>query len=194
MKTVFLILATALAFAQETVPNLIQLDVKPVLPSIEEKATPKKSFGYVRMGISDSRLPTDGVQHMIPGLGLGYRLTSGPSAIDMSAAYSQRDIRTDEGKKHTYVYTLPKVNYLHYLSSDKNNSLYAGGGCAWGGMKMEDREFHGLIPNVAIGYEMNRNAAWRSFVQLDVSQAAIAASQKGPLPKTLAEITLGAGF
>ena len=199
ITTAILTMATALGFAQdaipETIPNLVQLEVKPALPSIQEKVSPTRSFGYLRMGVSDSRLPTDGVNTVIPGLGLGYRLTSGSSAIDISASFNRRETRTDEGKERTYVYTLPKANYLYYVSAESNNSLYAGAGLAWGGVTTSDeREFHGLIPNVALGYEMNRNAAWRSFVQLDVSQPAIAASQKGLLPKAFAELSLGAGF
>lgn len=212
ITTVFLTLATAFGFAQnaipaqgsskdassfgagDPIPNLIQLEVKPALPSIEEKVNLRKSFGYIRMGVSESELPKDSLQ-MLPGLGLGYRLASGPSAIDISASFNRRDFRTDEGKQHTFVYTLPKANYLYYVSPDRNNSFYAGGGLAWGGVRTKDeREFHGLIPNLALGYEMGRNAAWRSFAQLDVSQPAIAASQKGDLPKAYAELSLGAGF
>lgn len=204
ITSVFLTLATVFGFAQqdaipETVPNLVQLEVTPALPSFEAKMTPKKSFGYLRMGISDSYLPNDGVQHLVPGLGLGYRLAAGASAIDISASFNRRDIRTDEGKESKYVYTLPKANYLYYVTPTSNNSMYAGAGCAWGGVITDkhtddESEFHGLIPNVAIGYEMNRNAAWRSFVQLDVSQPAIAASQKGAFPRAFAELSLGAGF
>jgi len=199
ITSLFLTLATAFGFAQdaipETIPNLVQLEVTPSLPSIEAKMTPTKSFGYLRMGVSDSHLPTDGVQQMLPGLGLGYRLAAGSSAIDISASFNRRDFRSDEGKEHVFVYTLPKANYLYYITAESNNSFYAGAGMAWGGVKTRDeREFHGLIPNVALGYEMNRNAAWRSFVQLDVSQPAIAASQKGDLPKAFAELSLGAGF
>lgn len=202
ITTAFLTLAAAFGFAQEatlvpvsgeTRPNLVQLEVQPTL-SIEERVAPTKSFGYLRMGVSDSQLPTSSKQ-MLPGLGLGYRLASGASALDLSASFNRRETRSDEGKSRTYIYTLPKANYLYYITPASNNSLYAGGGAAWGGVKTkEGREFHGLIPNVALGYEMNRNATLHSFVQLDVSQPAIAASQRGNLPKTYAEVTLGAGF
>ncbi len=193
-----LTLVAGLGFAQESVPALISdigIDKKPVI-SLDEKATPKKGYTYLRMGVSDS-YPAEAIEDvkMVPGLGLGYRLTSGSSAIDISASYNRRYTRDEEGKKDTYFYTVPKANYLHYISADKNSSLYAGGGLAWGGMKTKDeREFMGLIPNIAAGFEMNRHASWKSFIQIDVSQPAIAAASKGGLPGPLAEISVGAGF
>lgn len=198
ITTVILTLATVFGFAQdaipEAVPNLVQLEVKPAFPSIDVKVNDTKSFGYLRMGVSDSQLPTDS-KRLIPGIGLGYRLASGPSAIDISAAYNRRETRTEDGKEETYTYILPKANYLYYLTAKSNNSLYAGGGLAWGGLKTKEQdEFHGIIPNLSLGYEMNRNAAWHSFIQFDVSQPAIAVSQKGDLPKAFAELSLGAGF
>lgn len=196
ITTLFLTLATALGFAQElpeTTPSLLEVEVKPALPSLEVKARPKQSFGYLRMGVSDSEVPKD-TQQMVPGLGIGYRIVSGSSALDLSASFNRRERRTDEGKERTYQYTLPKANYLYYVSPERSNSFYAGGGLAWGGVQTaDDQEFHGLVPNVAIGYEL-RNSMLHSFVQLDVSQPAIAASQKGSLPSPIAEIALGAGF
>lgn len=199
ITTAILTLATALGFAQdaipETIPTLVQLEAKPAVPYLQAKVSPTRSFGYLRMGVSDSQLSYERAGQVIPGLGLGYRLSSGSSAIDLSASFNRRETRTDEGKEYTYMFTLPKANYLYYVSAEKNNSLYGGAGVAWGGVKTSDNhEFYGLIPNVALGYEMNRNEAWRSFVQLDVSQAAIAAYQKGSLPKPYAELSLGAGF
>lgn len=186
IATVFLTLAATFAIAQEKLPNLTGL---------ETKTNPKKSFGYLKMGVSDSQLPTEGIDQVLPGLGLGYRLVANASAIDLSAAYSRRDINTEAGKEQTYTYTLPKANYLYYFSPAKSASFYAGAGLAAGGVKTQDgREFHGLIPNVAVGYEINRNAALRSFAQFDVSQPALAAIQTGSLPRTYAEFSLGAGF
>lgn len=201
LTTAFLTIAAAFGFAQEAVPapvlsaSSLLNEKKPVI-SLEEKAGAKKGFTYLRMGISDS-YPANELKDVkvVPGLGLGYRLTSGPSAIDISASYNRRYTRDDEGKKDTYYYTLPKANYLHYISPAKANSFYAGGGLAWGGLKTKDaNEFIGLIPNVAVGYEMNRDANWKSFVQLDVSQPAVAAASKGAFPGPLAELSVGAGF
>lgn len=199
ITTVCLTLATVLGFAQETSQelaeaNLVQLEINPSLPALEEKKPANHSFGYLRMGVSDSHLPRD-TEQMLPGLGMGYRIVSGSSAFDLSASFNRRNYQTNEGKNRTYQYTLPKANYFYYVTATKSSSLYGGGGFAWGGMKTEDgREFSGLIPNLALGLEMNRNAAWRSFFQLDVSQPALAATQKGDLPKAFAELTLGSGF
>jgi hypothetical protein len=198
ITTLVLTLATAFGFAQEALPetavtNLVNLDIQPALPTFETKLVSSKSFGYLKMGVSDSELPGN-TEQMIPGLGLGYRIGSDSSAFDLSAAFNGREIRDGAEKTRTYQYAL-KGNYLYYVTAARNSSLYAGGGLAWGGMKtLDGREFQGIIPNVALGYEMNRNAAWRSFVQLDVSQPILAASQRGDLPDAFAEISLGAGF
>ncbi len=202
ITTVILTIGTALGFAQQTIPvqpeiNLLPIEVHSATNVDEKASATKKSFTYLRMGVSDSTPTADSLKDVkvVPGLGIGYRLISGPSAIDISASYSQRRTRDEEGKKDTYYYTLPKANYLHYISPAKNNSAYVGGGMAWGGLKTKSNsEFIGLIPNVAVGYEMNRNAAWRSFVQLDVSQPAVAASRKNDFPGPFAELAVGAGF
>ncbi|MES2272887.1 MAG: hypothetical protein V4487_01690 [Chlamydiota bacterium] len=196
--TAFLTLATALGFSQE-IPseqslsrNDISLDAKSALK--QEMVSNKKSFVYLRMGVSDSH-PTDSVK-VLPGMGLGYRLIAGASALDLSATGNRYITRDAEGeKKTTHFYTLPKANYLYYISPAKNNSLYVGGGLAWGGLKTkDDREFTGIISNAAVGYEMNRSSTVRSFVQLDVSQPAVAAVQKNAFPGPFAEFSVGAGF
>lgn len=198
LTTLILTLATAFGFAQapskETIPNIGKLDIAQRRPKVTQKATDGKSFMYLRMGISDTNLRKVDTE-MVPGLGLGYRLISGPSAMDLSISYNQREDRKDAmTKKRSYYYTLPKANYIHYITPKASSSLYAGGGLAWGGVKNAEQEFVGLVPNIALGFEMNRKAAWRSFVQLDVSKPAVAAKQIGTLPNTFAELTLGAGF
>lgn len=197
ITTALLTFATAFGFAQDAIPevkpNLAQLQTTPALPSLKEKVSPKKSFGYLRMGVSDSNLQTTDIV-MLPGFGVGYRIVSGSSAIDLSASFNRRDTITDEGKERTYLYSVPKANYYYYTNSSSNNSFYAGGGLAWGGVKTEETNFIGLVPNVAVGYELNRTSALRTFVQLDVSQPAIAALKDGPLPKAFAELSVGAGF
>jgi hypothetical protein len=201
ITTAVLTLATAFAFAQDAIAPVVvtdapvKLEQKIALPSLEEKVSTRRSFGYLRMGISDSQLPTQGTEQALPGLGVGYRVVVESSAIDISASYNRRDVNTDEGRQKTFVYLYPKANYLYYVSGDSSNSFYAGAGLAWGSVKTADeREFRGIIPNVTVGYEMHRKATIRTFVQLDVSQPAIAAVQTGDLPKAYGELSLGAGF
>jgi hypothetical protein len=192
ITTAIFTIATTLGFAQDAIPlvqhNLVQVQPTPVLPVVEEKSIFKQSFGYLKMGVSDSNLQYAKIE-MIPGFGLGYRIISGSSAFDISAAFNRRDVTTEEGRERSYLYTLPKANYLYYLKS-----FYAGAGAAWGGVKTGGDNFVGLIANGVIGYELNRYGTLRSFVQLDVSQAAIAAVKKGALPKPFAELSVGAGF
>ncbi len=195
ITTALLTLASVMGFAQDAIAPAAVIETKPTLPAIDEKIAPRKSFGYLRMGVSDSQLPTNTTEQILPGLAIGYRLVADSSAIDISASYNRRDVNTDEGREKTFVYTYPKANYLYYVSAESSNSLYAGGGLAWGSVKTADaREFQGIIPNVAVGYEMNRKSAIRTFVQLDVSQPAIAAVKVGDLPKVYGEFSFGAGF
>lgn len=202
ITTAFLTLASVLGFAQDVLPdvraNIVQLESSPAVISIQEKVSPKRSFGYLKMGVSDSDLRGTSFNNLedqaIPGVGIGYRLVSGASALDFSASYSRKETLTDNGTEKTESYTLPKVDYLYYINSDSNNSVYAGGGLGWGVVKSETQKFVGLVPNVSLGMELNRKGTLRSFVQLDVSQPAIAAVKEGTLPKTLAEISFGAGF
>ncbi len=196
-----LTLTTAFGFAQgavpEMLPNIAQREMTPAL-SLREKVTPKKSFGYLKMGVSDPEL--NKVDTLIlPGFGIGYRFAANSSAIDISTSYNYRKSHKEEGRDESFHYVLPKLNYLYYLTADKENSLYAGGGLAWGGVSTrepsrEKQLFVGLIPNMALGYEFNRTGALRSFIQVDVSQAAIAAYKEGALPKPFAELAIGGGF
>lgn len=187
IATLILTLASAVGFAQNMPAQNLNVDLK-------AEIKPKKSYGYLRMGASDYQLPTNKFESL-PGIGFGYRLSAGPSILDLSASFHRRSLKTEEGMQKTYFYTYPKANYLYYLNSSDNNSLYGGGGLAWGKMKTKEGDrFHGIIPNVAVGYEMNRKAAWRSFVQLDVNQPALAASSQGSLPGPFVEVSLGAGF
>lgn len=199
IATLFLTLTAAFGFAQanpseQPLPQIVQLEVNQTRPSLDAKATLNRSFSYLRMGASDSRLPKD-TDQILPSVGLGYRLIAGASAVDFSTSLTARDIHTALGNERTYLYTLPKVNYYYYLSSNRNHSLYAGGGAAVGGVRTSKaNEFHGIVGNGTIGFEMNRNAALRSFLQFDVSQALLAASQKGDLPRPYAEFSFGVGF
>jgi hypothetical protein len=203
MKHVFLTLAlttfSALGFAQDghtevhIVPPAVhplEVQVRPTLP-LDVTGSLNRSFAYVRMAVSDSQ-PTSNTQ-LLPGLGLGFRLERGSSAIDLSASYNRHDYTLAD----SFFFTVPKANYLYYFGDEgRNNSFYLGGGAAWGGIGTNDgTRFLGLIPNLTAGFEMNRNVKWRSFVQLDVSQAAdLSLANFGTLPGPIAELSFGGGF
>lgn len=191
ITTAIFALATAFACADELQPTQ---SISFSAAGLEKKASPvekNRSYTYLRMGALDT-YPDDSVQ-IIPGLGLGYRLNTGNGALDLSANYTRG--KGLKGKETAYYYTLPKAAYLHYLTPANNQSLYAGAGLAFGGMKNKKGDkFTGLVPNATLGYEMNRDSNFRSFIQLDVSQPALAAETKGTFPGPIAEISLGAGF
>jgi hypothetical protein len=160
-----------------------------------EKMAENHSFTYVRMGLSDSN-PIREVQ-TLPGLGLGYRYSIADGAIDVSANYTRE---TSKGSFDNYFYTVPKVSYLHYVSPVSEQSFYLGAGLAYGALKKSDgASFQGVVPSASVGYEMNRNSAVRSFVQLDVSQPTMRINNWNDyavkdLPAPVAEASFGLGF
>ena len=190
--------AAATGFCDETITTQIPSNL-PTDLTLTTKPVLKQSFSYVRLGVSDN----DAVHtfETIPGLGIGYRYGMENSAVDISANYTSQVVGSSVNT--TYFYTLPKATYLRYVSVDAAaESFYYGAGLAWGGVKKEaGASFSGLIPNATVGYEMNRNQMFHSFVQLDVSQPATSISRQTKtliswknLPGPLAEVSVGLGF
>ncbi len=194
LATAILSLTAALGFAQEAPVGQPSTSL-PLQMKMAEQPAMRSSFGYVRMGISDS----DAINHFetLPGVGLGYRWALGKGAVDFSANYTRELKKSDT--EH-YVYTAPKISYLRYWNSTAAQTLYAGAGLAWGGIKKADvaNNFDGLIPSVSVGYEMNRHQTVRTFAQLDVYQPAVAITASSMsvsnLPGPGAEFSLGLGF
>jgi len=198
IATALFALAATTGFSDDLVINqpshILPLEIK-----VEEKFVSNKSFGYVRLGVSDK----DAVHtfETIPALSVGYRYAMDLSAIDMSIGYSSHVAGSTIND--TYFYTAPKASYLRYVSADTQpESLYYGAGLAWGGVKKsEDVRFSGFIPSATVGYEMNRDRAFRSFVQFDLSQPAVSVSPGKEtlisfknLPGPLAEVSVGLGY
>lgn len=189
--------ASAVGFAADPIAatNDLPLEVK---QNLVDSKMERNWFGYMRMGLADSR-PTD-VKQVLPGLGLGLRYALPVGAIDISASYTGVEAFQDEA--NTYFYTLPRVSYFYYATPAKQQSFYAGAGLAYGGLKGDnDASFTGIVPSATLGYEMNRHENWRSFVQLDVSQPAVATSTTNPYTKLasadlgpIAEFSVGFGY
>jgi len=194
LMTVFLTAASAI-FAQEQMPTTRELPLE-VKKSLVDSQFNRSWFGYMRLGVSDSR-PNE-MKNVLPGLGLGFRYGLPVGALDLSASYTGNDVRADG----TYFYTVPRLSYLMYLSPKKEQSFYAGAGLAYGALKNTDAAtFNGIIPSVSVGYEMNRLQNWRSFIQLDVSQPAIATATQKPYMEVakaslgpVAECSVGFGY
>ena len=164
---------TALAFADDSAHQLPISTDKKIATTERVDASHSSSCVYLRMGVTDG-YPTDSVQ-ILPGMGVGVRAPVGSGAFDFSANYMGGYYDKNEQKEKSYFYTLPKLAYLHYLSPLKSHSLYAGIGLAFGEMKnKEGTKFRGLFPSASIGYELGRLSTLRSFMQLDVSQPAVA--------------------
>lgn len=218
ITTLFLTTVIAAGFAQEqTFSANAFVQPKAHFPVDTQKAGRNGTI-YLKMGASDSDLPkTD--KTVMPGLGVGYRAAYGHHAMDVSADGNRRVVRDAANESvANYSYTLPKVNYLFYATPASNNSLYAGVGLALGGMKQttvvsstpavvaedgitttvvahnDTQEFHGLIPNAAVGYELNRNGNVKTFIQVDVSQPALAILREGSFLGPKIALSAGVGF
>jgi hypothetical protein len=187
IATTILTAIASLAFADE---SSFTLPVEKKF-SLDEKVAPSKSYTYLRMGVTDS-YPVDSLE-AIPNFGVGYRMSiSENSAIDFSASYMRGTGLNTDATETAYYYTLPKVGYMHYYKD-----FYAEGGIAAAALKTTDGDkFQGLVPSLAIGYEINRGGKnnVRSFVQAEVSQPALAATRSGDFPGPLAEVSVGLGF
>lgn len=174
---------------------------------------------YMKIGANESDIPKND-ETVMPGLGIGYRTAFDHHAVDVSVEGNARQIRNIAQEKVTnYSYALP-VKYLYIVNPKSNNSLYAGAGLAIGGIQQttviaaadevlnedgtiatasviaEDKfqEFHGFIPNVTVGYEFNRMGAVKTFVQLDVSQPALAVTKSGDFMTPKFALSAGIGF
>lgn len=166
--------------AQETLPELTSNRIEENL--LIEVAPERGGLFYIKMEASDaSRL------NPIPGVGFGWRIYGDKSALDISfsAIY---------GKHHHEYFTFPKANLYFYTNGDETNSLYLGGGLAWGSYEAQEKDFMGIVPNLTLGYEINRKGMIGSFIQIEVSQPAIPAYSTGGLPGPFAELSIGAGF
>jgi hypothetical protein len=175
LMTAFLT-AASLGFAAEQMPTTKELPIEVKHKMVEPVMLNSNWFGYLRMGLSDSRANT--MEKVVPGLGLGCRFGLPVGALDLSATYTGDNYWA---KQKSYVFsTFPRVAYFLYLSPAKEQSLYAGPGVAYGIMQKKGVNFSGIIPSLSVGYEMNRLQNWRSFIQMDVSQPALSTDKVKP--------------
>lgn len=178
------------AFAQENYPCAYESCNRTTGDFLETPACEgcgnKHSFTYIKMGAGHVNTAATGFG---PALGIGRRYERGDFAIDIS-------INLAGNNKNLY-YSIPKMMYLRYLTPCETNSLYYGGGLSFGGMasKSKSKNFVGLMGELALGYEMNRDQAIRTFVELDVSQGIIPFNYNHKLSYNPAlSLAFGVGF
>lgn len=221
VTTLFLTTAIAMGFAQEQTLNANAFAQPTTHYPVDAQTEAYKGTFYMKMSASESELPKNDTK-LMPGMGIGYRVAYGSHGFDISAEGNRKEIRdVAQERVANYSYTLPKVNYLYYVTPAKNDSFYAGAGLAIGGMKdttvvnavdevkAEDgtistqavaahnavQEFHGFIPNAVVGYEFNRQSNnIKTFAELSVSQPALAVLRDGTFFGPKVAINLGIGY
>lgn len=209
--TLFLTLATVLGFAQEQQISFAQTQSR--VPVSEAEVSKSVGTVYLKMGANETELPKN-ADLLMPEVGIGYRFASGHHGIDVSVEGGANQVHAvKEIDQANYYVTLPKVDYLFYATPASSSSFYAGTGLALNMQRQNDvttvdpvtpgdaptvtntvREFAGISPNVLVGYEFGRKDVVKTFVELQVSQPAIAIQQAGNLPGPRASFFVGAGF
>jgi hypothetical protein len=173
----------------------------------ETSSPPKQGFLYVRFAAGENDMAQ--AAPLAPGLGLGYRRLVGDGAADISFS----GIGISEHSNSQYFWAAPKVSYYHFLQPNATRSLYAGGGLAWGGVRVEGeaekvtnpldgteelhstyKRFTGIMPSATLGYEFNRNSSILAFTEITLTQPALAVERQGKFPGPMAELSVGVGF
>jgi hypothetical protein len=156
--------------------------------TLSQPAAPKTGFYYFRFS-------TAGTASIHPGLGIGYRRHVGSGAVDLSF----NGLGHGENRSVEYMWTAPKLSYLHYMTPKSNRSFYYGGGLGWGGVKRprkgdQRQEFVGTIPSLNLGYEFLHNTTALGYAEFTVSQPALSVYSAGDFPGPSVEFSLGFGF
>lgn len=189
MKKLFSTILIGIMSALAADAPTIVLDVTPEPNLPIAKPLDKTGFFYVRFAAAGDDITR--ADSIVPGLGLGYRRLAGTGAADISVSGLGIAERHKGGKAF---WTAPKVSYLQYFRPDQKQSAYLGGGLAWGGVVQHHQMFYGIIPSLTLGHEFIHKGNILSFMELNVSQPAIAVYKKGAFPGPIAECTVGMGF
>jgi hypothetical protein len=172
------------AFAIERPPHLTEVAT---VTAGSKMINPREGYIYIRFLTADADILQ--VNAVTPGLGLGYRRMVGDGAVDMSISGNGSD------RFRKAYWTFPKASYLHYLTADKEQSFYAGGGIAWGGVhNKKGKNFVGLIPHATVGYEILHKSSALGFTEMTLSQPAISLYHEGQFSGPIVELSVGTGF
>jgi|JI9StandDraft_1071089.scaffolds.fasta_scaffold32636_2 hypothetical protein len=169
--------------------TLVVSDLKPLTTTFEKEVLiAKPAFIYFRFAAAERDVIRPDT--LIPGIGIGYRRLAGNGAADVSVngiGYASR-------KEGQVFWTAPKASYYYYLQPRETQSIYLGGGLAWGGLASKEQYFVGIIPSLTAGIEFARKSTVLAFGEINISQAAIALRKGGAFPGPVAECTMGMGF
>ena len=201
--TLFLVVFTSFLHSEEFVvkPNSsIGLNLSPNLDLNLKEESEKKKEGFVYLRFAAMEPDLSNIEKPDPGVGFGYRRLFSNYAVDFS--FSGVGSFQEESSKIFSTY--PKITYLRYQDDASSNTMYCGGGLAWGFLEykykdeqgnkyQETQRFVGLVPSVTIGYEFFHRSTVLSL-ELNLSQPALPVNKTGKNPGPIAEMFVGTGF
>jgi len=171
---------------------------------------------YVRFGTMG--LPIEKDYIMAPSINAGWLYRENKTGVDVSVAFASVDKENKKGKenKEGYSYSFPKVQYLTFLSDDKQSpnygtyfgiggSVYSMGVEKWVDKNPEDdfndeyleysSRYTGLAANASVGYSYKLGKKLLSSIQLSANMPTpLAINSKGDVYKPSFELNLGLGF
>lgn len=142
------------------------------------------SYSFLKMG--GGFVPINKGGSFGPAIALGHRFVREDHAVEVSFNWI--------GAGDNWYAALPKVLYLYNINPLESEGLYVGAGVSYGNVVHQHRHFRGISAEFAVGYEFNRFARLRPFIELDIAQSALSLSGKHHKTGPVVSLAWGVGF
>ncbi|MEC7839108.1 MAG: hypothetical protein VX777_03600 [Chlamydiota bacterium] len=136
---------------------------------------------YVKLG--SRTLGAGRTNTFVPAISFGRRFECPDVGVDYSASFGYAK-GIGGCDRSSIFYSVPRIVCITFINECANSSLYYGGGASFGGIINNNThsQYHGLLAEGALGYEMQRFSCVRSFMEFDFSVPILAAYRKGKYP------------
>lgn len=173
--------------------------------SVSNKDTSYKTK-YLRFG--SMGIPCGKDYFVAPSVNGGWLYKENRQGVDISTNFAG----VNQNKKKAFSFTAPKIQYLTYLSDNKNNNTYLGLGGSFHGMYVREKvkkerewgsyssykeisNYTGLAANTSVGYSHKLGKKMLASTQFSANiPTPLAIKAKGDTYKPSFELNLGFGF